>query len=439
MIETAVENTRHRDEMWRETDYQLPPPHNRNNMAAATEETKENLDENLHGANTALLDHLGLHDDYETVLAECYYEALLHDLMTQKRDAHALLNTSSQKHCCGCAKTMRVGEKAKNDRTARILYEYQGWRIFLPSSRNTTEKETRASNRDCQEDGNEDPCYFHPSKDDPANEDATDMTQQHYQDERMKRETNEPIEKETTMLNDGFCPDNKAKVGEDEPLPFLPPNKDPANGNDMTDNAQENQDEQMTSDAGVPVREITIPHGFSRNENGKAKSLHPANDGRPSQGFRQIFVENSARKAIALNITPLDTVSNIKAQIEDKQGIPSKNQHLTFRGHELHTDSAPLNDYDIQPGSILYLHAPPNKMRLAVKLMRGKTISMRVNKLNTISDIKAMIHKQEGIQPEQQRLIFDGKRLQDNKTLHDYGIRYAGATLHLVVRHNSSR
>ncbi|KAG2581342.1 hypothetical protein PVAP13_6KG024900 [Panicum virgatum] len=125
-----------------------------------------------------------------------------------------------------------------------------------------------------------------------------------------------------------------------------------------------------------------------------------------------IYVRSPTGRTICLKVRPSDTLNTIKAKILEQH-------HLVFDGVQLE-DNITLAEYGIEHQSTIDLQ---EKMQIYVKIMKvGRTITLEVDSLDTIDEVKTKIEDFEGLPKGQQCLIFANNELEDNSTLADHNI-----------------
>lgn len=135
-----------------------------------------------------------------------------------------------------------------------------------------------------------------------------------------------------------------------------------------------------------------------------------------------------------LHVEPSETIASVKTRIREKLGFLPENQVLQLLGSGLLEDAKTVADYYIRDNTDIALAVKTHKsMTISVTTITGEMHYLEANPTTTIEQFKAMLSHLTGVPCDEQRLCFNGRQLDDLRTLNDYNIS-KGLMLQLILR-----
>ncbi|XP_069788926.1 ubiquitin-like protein ISG15 [Narcine bancroftii] len=147
----------------------------------------------------------------------------------------------------------------------------------------------------------------------------------------------------------------------------------------------------------------------------------------------RLIVKQLIGQTIALDVDPSMEVSTLKMKIQENIKVPVYLQHLMVQNVELQ-NSRRLCEYNLTSSpTVMLLIKKEEPMQIFLVNDKGRTTTYDVMPSNSVEDFKKQVHQQEGVTPDQQRLMYESKQLQDGHLLSDYNIG-PQSTIHLLLR-----
>ncbi|XP_066546397.1 polyubiquitin-like [Amia ocellicauda] len=141
-----------------------------------------------------------------------------------------------------------------------------------------------------------------------------------------------------------------------------------------------------------------------------------------------------------LRVSPDITVWLLKQKIKEKKHVEPSSQRLYVQNGQridLSDDSKKLHMYGLKDGDVVavLIQQPPQPTTIQIFLKNEKNQmhTYDISPNETVTQFKEKVARQEGVPVSQQRLVFEGKQLEDGRKLADYNIR-AASTIFLLLR-----
>ena len=145
------------------------------------------------------------------------------------------------------------------------------------------------------------------------------------------------------------------------------------------------------------------------------------------------------KDSFQISVKTSDNVLSVKERVEkeDPQFYHPSKQRI-IHSEKVLGDNQTLEEAGVEDGAILYIYqAIPatlnNEGEFFFYTLTGRSVPVRACRTDTVEAFKYKLQDKEGIPPDQQRLMFAGKQLEDDRKVSDYGI-YVGDSITVVLR-----
>eukprot|EP00960_Hanusia_phi_P033328 750407-Hanusia_phi.AAC.1 len=147
----------------------------------------------------------------------------------------------------------------------------------------------------------------------------------------------------------------------------------------------------------------------------------------------QLKLVNGA--TLAVSVPSSSTVSALKKIVAEKESIPVDKQRIIYAGKEL-DDVSTLAESEVDSGAQMFVVVRTAKgLQIHVKTLKDRFFIINADQTTTVLDVKQRVAEQDPQwEVARQRMIFQGKELQDSKLIVNCGLHDETPTVHLVMR-----
>ncbi|XP_030646898.1 polyubiquitin-like [Chanos chanos] len=145
-----------------------------------------------------------------------------------------------------------------------------------------------------------------------------------------------------------------------------------------------------------------------------------------------------------LSVLPNTSVGQLKSLIQQHViNEPPSRQKLSIKnGHviNLDNDCKSVSEYGLTSGSVvmLLILTNPAPVQVFLRNEKGQTHTYDISPGETVSRFKQKVYNKERVPVDQQRLVYGGRQLEDERKLEDYHIG-AGCTIDMTLRLRGGR